>query len=325
MAYQQQPRWLLDSSAQQWYYYDGRTDSLVYQSGVRVPRPQQIPRAFLEQYSLQPAAAQPGPAHTRNLSDQESQYTYRAEASGPQPRQTLAAPYNIAALTENVSNLAVQSPPVPQPVPKSHASGPVTPEVFAQNGQRVISTMDPTTEVRTRYQTEPVEQITDPRLFRYGIRATRSLLETGGDSKERLFDGYRKRSQPRKFFTVGKVFIVLWVEPAGGSLVTSYERGTSLGKFGELVFSKVRRFVVIREADNYCSALPIASYSKQGVSKLGVKKSEHCIIHSTKDPPSPLPLELAKRGEEGMRPLPIKVDVDDLTETLDDFSRLNFG
>lgn len=53
--------------------------------------------------------------------------------------------------------------------------------------------------------------------------------------------------------------MILWAEPAGeagtsNTLITSQEASVP-GKFGERVFSKVRRFVVIREAKYHCSAL----------------------------------------------------------------------
>ena len=94
---------------------------------------------------------------------------------------------------------------------------------------------------------------------------------------------------------------MLWVEPAGESrtLVTHIEQGqrmgTREGRYGEMVFSKVRRFVVIREAFNYCSALPITTYGKQVVGKPGVTKSEHTIIYTGKKAPDPVPAEDPQR------------------------------
>lgn len=52
--------------------------------------------------------------------------------------------------------------------------------------------------------------------------------------------------------------MVLWAEPAGEpsdrTLVTAGVRSIP-GKHGERIFSKVRRFIVIRESEMYCSAL----------------------------------------------------------------------
>lgn len=53
--------------------------------------------------------------------------------------------------------------------------------------------------------------------------------------------------------------MTLWAEPAGEAndiVVTSRVQSNMIaGKYGERVFSKVRRFIVIRESELYCSAL----------------------------------------------------------------------
>ena len=48
------------------------------------------------------------------------------------------------------------------------------------------------------------------------------LIASDNEDSETLFDSYRRRNEPTKFFTVSKVFCLLWVEPAGetSSLVT---------------------------------------------------------------------------------------------------------
>ena len=143
------------------------------------------------------------------------------------------------------------------------------------------------------------------------------------DSAERLFPDYIV--QPSRFFCLGRVFLVLWAEPVGGSVVTTLETGTIRNDFGKLVTSKVRRFVVIRQSDQYCIALPIQTYSGRGVAKRGVVKSEHAIIYTGRVPPSPRPEELPTRGEMGMIPVPIRVDPDTATDRLDPMSRIDFA
>jgi len=161
-----------------------------------------------------------------------------------------------------------------------------------------------------------------------GITVQRELIGTAG-SAERLFPDYIVR--PSRFFCLGRVFLVLWAEPAGGNgsnagtIVTMQERGTVLNHLGERVFSKVRRFVVIRESDQYCNALPITTYSGQGVAKPRVVKSEHAIIYTGRVPPQSRPNERPLRGDTGMRPLSIRVDPDNQTDRLDPMSRIHFG
>lgn len=116
------------------------------------------------------------------------------------------------------------------------------------------------------------------------------------------------------------------------------------GVFGERIHQKVRRFVVVREADQFCTALyvdeellmvlfgcladktsPIGTYGGKGVSKDRVKKSDHAIIYSGRQPPQPVDNEMPKRGERGMRPNAIRVDPDEREDKLDPMSRIDFG
>lgn len=136
--------------------------------------------------------------------------------------------------------------------------------------------------------------------------------------------GYSIRQS--NFFDVGRVFLVLWAEPtAGASAVRTEEPGTVLNQFGERVISKVRRFVVIRHSRTFCNALPISTYSGRGVSKRGVVKSEHVIIYTSQTAPMPRADELPRRGEDGMRPVPIRVDAASTSEPLDPMSRLDLA
>ena len=238
----------------------------------------------------------------------------------PAPQKQMESP------TQNLAAMGV-SPQTPQPGPPRQPQ-PVNPTVSCgPEGQRIVQATDPTTKIRTIFQTGPPHAITDPDLYRSGIYASSRLWPAEHDVTERLFKSFRLRDQPRKFFTVGKVFSVLWVEPAGESNtgVTGLEIGTTIGRYGERAFSKVRRFVVVREGDNYCSALPITSYGHRGVGKPGVKKSEHSIIFTTKTAPELMPQELPQRGEDGMRPQAIRVDPDDPIDKLDALARLDYG
>lgn len=70
---------------------------------------------------------------------------------------------------------------------------------------------------------------------------------------------------------------------------------------------------------------PIVTYGHQGVSKKGVNKSEHAIIHTGKKIPAALPQELPERGERGLLPQPIRVDPDDPEQKLDPMSRVDFA
>jgi hypothetical protein len=68
--------------------------------------------------------------------------------------------------------------------------------------------------------------------------------------------GYRVRTKAEQydFFRRGRVFAMLWSETAGGSIsrsdqtvFTAYPNSTfTRGRFGENIYSSIRRFVVMR-------------------------------------------------------------------------------
>lgn len=201
--------------------------------------------------------------------------------------------------------------------------------IIGEQGDQTRFVRNAATQVQNRIKLHPPEEITDPTLLRNGVPSRGLLLETPGDA-EVLFDSYRKRPSPRQFFKVGKVFMVLWAEPAGvdtATIISTQTRGMSVGRYGEAVYSSVRRFVVVREAETYCSALPVTTYHGRGVAKPGVKKSEHAIIYTGRQPPEPHPDERPTRQDEGvgMRLKPIRIDTDSREDKLDPMSRLNFG
>ncbi|SMQ49465.1 unnamed protein product [Zymoseptoria tritici ST99CH_3D7] len=172
----------------------------------------------------------------------------------------------------------------------------------------------------------------DPRsvlIYNEKLRRT-AMVPAAQQELAVLFPDYVLR--PRRFFVFGRVFMVLWAEPAGENATTnvpSIERpDASLipSRFkGEMVYSKVRRFVVIREAGDHCNVIPIVSYGGQGVGKRGVTKSDHSIIHTTTNPPREMSGEMPAPREEGMRS-PIRVTPDNpVTNRLDEQSRLNYS
>lgn len=132
--------------------------------------------------------------------------------------------------------------------------------------------------------------------------------------------------RPKRFFAIGRVFLVLWSEPANAlGAVTGWQSGTVLNHLGERVFSKVRRFIVIREGNGSCTALAISTYSGRGVAKRGVNKSEHVIVYTGKTPPRPQKDEFPRRNEKGMELAPIRIDPDIPQDRLDPMARLDLA
>ena len=341
-----QPQWCWDADLRKWYWYDERTDTITYQDGQRIARPSRIPRtpfpSAASRAAVNPsqfAGSSRNSGNSGNYSTASSAQVTPGGSMSPssisptsshhaQPQPNRRPSVSVDSVTREFARTGIQNQaPRSSPPQQEYHAGPLQPRISANptNGQVVTFVQDDQTGVRTVFQTEPQREYTDPVLWQSGIRSYRNLVAPDGNENEQLFPGFKKRDSPKKFFTVGKVFLVLWVEPMGESVMTTFVPGESVGRFGERVYSKVRRFIVIRQAENYCTCLPIMSYGKQGVGKPTVKKSEHSIVYTTKDPPEPLPEETPSRGEEGMRPQAIRIDVDNPTHKLDHTSRLDYG
>lgn len=69
----------------------------------------------------------------------------------------------------------------------------------------------------------------------------------------------------------------------------------------------------------------IKTYNSEGVSRKGVRKAAHAVIHTGKKPPALSEKEVPQQGEQGLLQPPIRVDADDPAEKLDELSRVDFG
>ncbi|TKA44657.1 hypothetical protein B0A54_04607 [Friedmanniomyces endolithicus] len=160
-----------------------------------------------------------------------------------------------------------------------------------------------------------------------------ALFGNNGNEGEQdpLFSNFRIRRHD--FFTLGRVFMILWSEPFGetttniGSVIQNDRSmpGLFLGRHGERVYSKVRKFVIIREGRDFCTALPVVTYGARGVSKFGVTKFEHGIIYTGSAVPEPLPAERPNRGERAMNATAIRVTPDAQGMKLDEMSRIDYA
>ncbi|KAF5852731.1 hypothetical protein GGP41_008126 [Bipolaris sorokiniana] len=95
------------------------------------------------------------------------------------------------------------------------------------------------------------------------IRGTYNYNQPAPNSHvESLDSSYYVR--PSSFFTVGKVFSVLFSE-AAGSTATAYNNSISIVRYGEYVHSQIRRFIVVGPRHGFCFAVPIFTYGGQGI------------------------------------------------------------
>lgn len=144
-------------------------------------------------------------------------------------------------------------------------------------------------------------------------------------TEEKLDKRYKQRGDAKEFFAVGRVFALLWHENAGKNKNKKSQLGepefVNKGKYGEYIFSHIRRMVVVRQRHGYCWCIPINSYGGKGVAKKGMSKEEieaHTIIYMATARP------VRSSEETGIIKDPIAVETA-TNQTLDRFSRLNFA
>lgn len=128
---------------------------------------------------------------------------------------------------------------------------------------------------------------------------------------------------------------MLFTEPAG-STATSYNDSVTLVKYGELAYTQVRRFIVVRQKKAFCFAMyvqllyrltspqtniirPIFTYHDQGTLKPGVEPDEHAIAYSWGQHPQLL------AGETQLTKEPICIAMTDDRKPLNIASRIFFG
>jgi ribosomal protein L12E/L44/L45/RPP1/RPP2 len=328
-----QPPWTNSPAIGGSFVYDPKADEIVLKDGRRFARPAQIPRSSLANASWN------GPFP----------FVYTGSPPGPGGNFLLGGgrPQAIPGPANQGNRGPANMTPVGSPG-AAHNLNTAMNQVRLRPGpsggqNHMMQFIPPLRETPVVFQTSTQSQIQRNELVRPPGKTVPGIRIGNENVTGSLFPDYKIRR--RDFFKVGRIFLVLWSEPAGGaSHVTRWQSGIVLNHLGERVFSKVRRFVVIRDGDSYCNALPINTYGGQGVAKPRVRKSDHCIIWSSRPgtaplrqgarpgpapilntPPLPRNEELPRRGEDGMRPAPIRIDPDSPTEHLDVMSRLNLA
>lgn len=154
---------------------------------------------------------------------------------------------------------------------------------------------------------------------------------------------FKQRKNPKRFFVPGRVgcvvlsfsrdgsdssrtqiFATLWTEAAqerDDNQSHSSAQSWSVNTYGEPVFSKTRRFVVIRGGELAATVIPITTYGGQGLTKERICVEDHGLIRSDKNAAAPKDIPKGR----AIQPTPIIVDHDSPTTKLDDLSRLNYG
>jgi len=127
------------------------------------------------------------------------------------------------------------------------------------------------------------------------------------------------RVQKSKFFKQGKMFALLYSEALGNNAQLLDNANVSTVRYGQYVYSQIRRFVVVQEKRGFCYACPIFTYGGRATTKSGVKPSEHAIIHIQGEWPRLM------QGETTLEKKPIAVVPAAPDVKLSAASRINFG
>jgi hypothetical protein len=127
--------------------------------------------------------------------------------------------------------------------------------------------------------------------------------------------------RPREFFFEGRVFAVIMNETAGStSRATDYNSSFTTVKYdGNVVFTNVRRFIVVRRRKEFCFACPIFTYGGRATTKPGVNPAAHGIVYSWGGAGELLP------GEHGITKMSIPVVGTAQSPALTKASRIYYG
>lgn len=159
-----------------------------------------------------------------------------------------------------------------------------------------------------------------------GNKSRRHITSTNDERNfEKLEPSYKRIASHswNNFFIPGRVFKMLWTEPAG-QLNPGKSRGSShfsVVYLNENAYSEIRRFVVIRNKNNFSQCIPIQTYREQGATKANLIVRDHAIIY-TGGVGDPAPTRFA--GEEEMITTPLRIRAKG-NEYLTPASRINFG
>ena len=141
---------------------------------------------------------------------------------------------------------------------------------------------------------------------------------------EPLNPRYRQRHDKPAYFIVGRVFAILWHENMG---MTSKKPGPDVqytrdNRFGERIFSHIRRMIVVRQRYGYCWCVSINTYGGRGLggkNRSDQENQSHTIVYDSTSKPAMF------KDEQGlMTKEPIAIDMVD-GHTLDKASRLNYA
>ncbi|KAF9696681.1 hypothetical protein EKO04_005267 [Ascochyta lentis] len=166
----------------------------------------------------------------------------------------------------------------------------------------------------------------DPNMIQGASEHVRSQLYFTGTPER----GYRMRTraEAHRFFQKGRVLAMLYAETQSETSARNFKNGTdntaiTVGRFGQGVYSQIRRFVIVRvnRAEHFFYACAITTYGRRGVAKPGCNAADHSIVYLNGNPPVMYPGE----AEKGLVKDPIMIVPTNANEEMDPSSRLRYG
>ena len=322
-----QPPWTYSPSLDGDFIYHSSTDQIVLKSGRRYQRPQSLPVNSLRTASYDgplpfegtgPADYTLEPGRSRAFSAPESQGDRLKDDI--KPFQLPLLPSTPRQLPQSIDRFALQSTPIVfdgKTAGSLNANRELRPEGSPQLPRAPRGThIYLAKQSGQKQRGEPAKR---------PDASARRVLVNDDAYLAQVFSTFsaRKRSPD----DVGKIIVIIRsASMAGSSLAPLYIQGVNPSGAGETVFAQADRYVIIHPgsaSDPHFTALPIRTYGGRGVAAPGVIKSHHCIIFSSRSAPEPTVQEQATRATDSMRRPPIRVDLDNPTDSLDPMSRVH--
>ncbi|KAF3053008.1 hypothetical protein E8E11_010719 [Didymella keratinophila] len=116
---------------------------------------------------------------------------------------------------------------------------------------------------------------------------------------------------------------MLYTEPASGAYRHGNDDAFTTLRFGDHVYTQIRRFVVVSVRKNFVHACAISTYKGCGTLKNGCDPREHAVVYNTGINPESCYLDGEK--DKGLYKEPIQVRPADQSSDLQPTSRIRFG
>ncbi|KAG4432398.1 hypothetical protein IFR05_012127 [Cadophora sp. M221] len=133
---------------------------------------------------------------------------------------------------------------------------------------------------------------------------------------------WRTPADSKKFFRPGRVFFILWTEPYVDSMQSENDQFRSVTTYQvsykqQKAPSKVRRFVVVKQAERHCTCLPVTTtFDGRGYKKRGIILDHHGLIYSSKEPPPHI---------EGITKAPLRIVLSNGADQIRNPTYINYG